>query len=339
MFVESVSIFGCGSKMVAAFAEQLWLFECGGVDVGALRVRRDSLRASVRAGRTIEAYESDWRQFDRWCRVVGRPSLPACAETLELYLTWMFEQGRKVSTAERHVSAIADRHRRAGDPSPVSPSAREVIRGVRRERKEKPVGKAALSASDLLRVVRRCDASTALGARDRAIVVLGFATSFRRSELVRLLLSDVTFERQGLGVLLRYSKRDQEGAGRLLGVWAGDRASTDPVRVLRAWLDFRGDWDGPLFCRVQTGDLVRRIPISGEALNEVVKRRVAAVGLDSSCYGAHSLRSGAITASAELGRSDQELKGLSGHATTKMLEVYVRRARLFAGRNPLAGLL
>jgi integrase len=323
-----------------AGADQLWLFDCGGVDVGALKVRRDSLRGAVRAGRTVSAYESDWRQFDRWCRLAGRASLPSAPESLELYVTWMLtELGRKVSTAERHVSAIAHRHRLAGLLSPVAPCTREVIRGVRRQRRERPVGKRALSPSDLVRVARRCDAGTALGARDRAIVVLGFATTFRRTELARLQLSDVSFERRGLAVLLRYSKRDQDGKGRLLGVWAGRRACTDPVRVLRGWLAFRGDWDGPLFCRVQTGDVVKRRSISGEALNEVVKRRVACAGIDSSVYGAHSLRAGAITASAELGRSDQEIMGLSGHASPKVMKMYVRSARLFAGRNPLAGVL
>lgn len=325
--------------MATAFSDQLWLFDCGGVDVGALRVRRDSLRLAVRAGRTIAAYDSDWRQFDQWCRLRGCPSLPASPDNLQLYVTWMFEQGRKVSTAERHVSAIAHYHRRANAPSPVEPGTREVIRGVRRERREKPQGKTALSVADLVRVSVKCDARTALGARDRAIVVLGFATSFRRSELSHLQLSDVTFERNGLAVLLRYSKRDQEGRGRMMGVWAGRRACTDPVRVLRDWLAFRGNWEGPLFCRVQTGDAVKRRPITGEALAEAIKRAIAAAGIDPRPYGAHSLRAGAITASADLGRSDQELMGLSGHLSAKMLKTYVRSARLFSGRNPLAGVL
>jgi integrase len=265
--------------------------------------------------------------------------LPASAETLELYVTWMFEESRKVSTVERHVSAIAHQHRAAAVVSPVGPGVRDVIRAVRRERKERPVGKVALAADDLVRVARCCDASTALGARDRAIVVLGYATSFRRSELAGLRLSDVTVAGRGLAVLLRHSKRDQEGRGRVLGVWAGRRACTDPVRVLNGWLAFRGDWEGPLFCRVQTGDVVQRRPISGEALAESVKRAIAAAGIDPGPYGTHSLRAGSITASAELGRSDQELMVLSGHASTRVLKGYVRSARLFSGRNPLAGLL
>ncbi|HEY1865924.1 MAG TPA: tyrosine-type recombinase/integrase [Candidatus Acidoferrales bacterium] len=323
----------------SGLTDQLTLFDCGGVDLSALRIRRDELLASVRAKRTISAYACDWRQFDRWCRMAGRETLPASAETLQLYITWMFEGGSKVTTAERRVAAIAHIHRGAGFNSPVEPNLREIIRATRRERKEKPIGKKALSPLELVRIAGKCDATTALGSRDLAILILGFATSFRREELAQLQLSDVTFERDGLAVLLRYSKRDQEGKGRLLGVWAGERESTDPVRTLRAWLKWRGDWDGPLFCRIQTGDIVQHKAIAGAAVHHAVRRMIAEAGIDPKRYGAHSLRAGSITAAAELGRSDQEIIGLSGHANVQMIRTYVRSSRLFSGRNPLAGVL
>jgi site-specific recombinase XerD len=323
----------------SGLTDQLTLFDCGGVDLSALRLRRDELLASVRAKRTVSAYASDWRQFDRWCRMAGRETLPASAETLQLYVTWMFEEGSKVTTAERRVAAITHIHRGAGFASPVEPNLREIIRATRRERKETPIGKKALDPHDLVRIAHKCDSKTALGTRDRAILILGFATSFRRDELAHLQFSDVTFERHGLAVLLRYSKRDQEGNGRLLGVWSGKRDVTDPVRTLRAWLKWRGEWDGPLFCRIQTGDIVQRKAISGAAIHHAVQRMIAEVGIDPKRYGAHSLRAGSITAAAELGRSDQEIVGLSGHSNVQMIRTYVRSARLFSGRNPLAGVL
>jgi integrase len=170
-------------------------------------------------------------------------------------------------------------------------------------------------------------------------MVLGFATSFRRSNLAGLQLSDLTFSPEGLVVVQRRSKTDQQGRGRVMGVWPGRRAATDPVRVLRAWLARRGDWAGPLFCRVQTSDVLVRRGIGGDAINDVVKRAVVRVGLDPSLFGAHSLRAGAVTASAELGRTDQEIMGLSGHRSSETMRGYVRGTRLFAGRNPLAGAL
>jgi integrase len=326
--------------MMTGAGEQLFLFDCGGIDMAALRQRRDSLRRATRATRTMKAYSSDWRQFESWCSLTGRDAFPATIETVSLYVTWLLtERSRKVTTAERHVSAVAHFHKIAGYPIPIGPDVRQVITAVRRDRRETPVGKAAIGVDEILRICKGCDARTRIGVRDRALVTLGFATSLRGSELCRLQLSDLSFEGRGIAVIIRYSKTDQEGRGRVIAVWAGKRAATDPVRVMKSWISRRGRWPGPLFCRVQTGDTIIRQPLSVEAVCEAVKRAVERVGLDSAKYGSHSLRAGAVTAAAELGRSDQEIMALSGHKSAAVMKTYVRRARVFAGRNPLAGVL
>jgi len=50
--------------------------------------------------------------------------------------------------------------------------------------------------------------------RDRALLLLGFAGAFRRSELVALDVEDLAEYAEGLVVRLRRSKTDQEGRGR-----------------------------------------------------------------------------------------------------------------------------
>ena len=57
-----------------------------------------------------------------------------------------------------------------------------------------------------------------IGARDRALPLLGFAGAFRRSELVGLNVEDAQFTSDGLVVMLRRSKADQEGEGRKVGI-------------------------------------------------------------------------------------------------------------------------
>lgn len=318
---------------------QLCLFELG-VDMAGLRAAREALRSVSRAPLTAQGYASDWRVFSRWCVDCGREAFPATAETVELYCTWLLvEQGRRASTAARHVAGIVFEHRRRGSAVPDMGGARQVLCAVRRQRKERPAGKVALEADDLVLVARACVSKTNAGARDRALIVLGFATSLRRSELARLQLSDVSFDPRGVVVLVRHSKRDQEGKGRVLGVWAGKRAVTDPVRVVKAWLAKRGDWPGPLFCRVQTGDVLVSDAISGDSVNDAVKRAVGRAGLDPAAYGAHSLRAGAVTSSAALGRADSEIMRMSGHSSASVMRQYIRHARLFTGRNPLAGVL
>lgn len=326
---------------VSVLPEQLRLFGMGGVDLSALRLRREGLRSvERRAEQTVKGYDSDLRVFERWCLDAGIAAMPSDSKTLALYVTWLLtDGGRRSATAIRHLAAIVDRHKRNGLAVPSTEDARDAILSVRRQRGEKPQGKTALGVPELTKIARACDCATNLGARDRALIVVGFATSLRRSELCGLQLSDVTFDRKGLVVLIRRSKTDQEGKGRIIGVWAGKRPCTDPVRVLKAWIRKRGSWEGPLFCRVQTGDVLKRIPITGDSVLDTVKRCVERIGLDPSTYGAHSLRAGAITTSADLGRSDQEIRLMSGHSSAKVMQMYVRSARLFSGRNPLAGAL
>jgi integrase len=128
---------------------------------------------------------------------------------------------------------------------------------------------------------------------------------------------------KGLVVNLRKSKTDRDRKGRFIEVWRGSRPITDPVATLRAWLDRRGSWDGPLFCRIQTGDKIKPIPVTGLSINLTVKRAIRRAGIDPARYGAHSLRAGAVTASAEIGRSDQEIMRMSGHRDPKVMQMYV----------------
>lgn len=305
-----------------------------------IRAMRDGLQALNKAPLTVRGYSTDWRMFSGWCHRTGRSPLPATEETLGLYIVWLVgERQRKVTTATRHMAAIAHYHRGANLALPGTEDANRTLRGIRRSRNEQSQGKLAVSPSVLVRAARACDPTTNRGARNRALIVLGFATSLRRSNLAALELSDIAFEPDGVAVFVRREKQDQFGKGRIIGVWKGERAETDPAGVLRTWIAKRGRWDGPLFPRVDMRDTVLREPISGEAINAVVKGCLKRIGIEPALYGAHSLRAGAVTAAAHLGRSDQEIMALSGHATPAVMKKYVRRARIFDGRNPLAGVL
>ena len=55
------------------------------------------------------------------------------------------------------------------------------------------------------------------GARDKAILLLGFAGGMRRSEIVALDLADLQLGEEGFAVQIRHSKTDQSGAGRKMG--------------------------------------------------------------------------------------------------------------------------
>jgi integrase len=84
--------------------------------------------------------------------------------------------------------------------------------------------------------------------RNRAIILLGFAGAFRRSELVALNVEDLEEMPEGMLATLRRSKTDQEGLGRRVAIPRGEIAC--PVAALRARLDAAGITEGAIFRRI-----------------------------------------------------------------------------------------
>ncbi len=249
----------------------------------------------------------------------------------------MLADGLSVNSVQTRLSGVAHQHKRAGYSSPLGPEVRKVLNGARRLRRESPRQKRALTSEQLWKISRVMD-STARGLRDRALFVLGFAGGFRRSELQQLDLADITFAPKGLLVALRWSKTDQEGRGRVVGIFRGKCADTCPVRTLKAWIERRGRQPGPLFVPIDRGGRVtsRRLAIDG--IGYIIKTGVERIGLDPRHYAGHSLRSGFVTAAAEAGATEMAVMQRTGHKTGDMVHRYFRPANAFS-TNPLANVL
>ena len=118
--------------------------------------------------------------------------------------------------------------------------------------------------------------------RDRALLLMGFAGAFRRSELVALDVEDVTDTDEGLRIAVRRSKADQEGEGAAVGLPYGSNPATCPVRAWRAWLEVSGITEGAAF-RAHYPARQARAPgrLTADAVAIIVKRRAKAAGLDA----------------------------------------------------------
>jgi integrase len=84
--------------------------------------------------------------------------------------------------------------------------------------------------------------------RNRAIILLGFAGAFRRSELVALNVDDLEETAEGMLVTLRRSKTDQEGLGRRVAIPRGEIAC--PVGSSPGVADAAGIAEGAIFRRI-----------------------------------------------------------------------------------------
>lgn len=192
--------------------------------------------------KTVSCYASDVRRFKA---VGGR--IPTTPQALAGYLAR--EASRlQPATLMRRIAAIAHEHTRRGLRSPTRALiVQQTMRGIRRaygggSRQAKPI------SIDLLRkLVRRVpDHSKSRNLRDRALLLLGFAGGFRRSELASLQLGDLQFTRRGLVIRLRKSKTDPYSVGRNVAVVYAKTPQLCPVRALRSWLEHSNNSSTPV---------------------------------------------------------------------------------------------
>jgi integrase len=120
------------------------------------------------------------------------------------------------------------------------------MRGIRRAKGMAPNGKAPLLPAQLRQVVDALP-DTLIGKRDHALLLVGFAGAFRRSELVALMMEDVQTTRDGLIVTLRRSKTNQEGQTMVRGLPRGSNAATCPVQTFETWVAAAKLTSGPIF--------------------------------------------------------------------------------------------
>lgn len=300
----------------------------------ALNRARD-FAEQARAPATLRAYGADLRDFDRWCRDRNLVARPATAQTVAAYIADLADRLRP-SSIRRRLAAIAVAHRAAGYDDPTAHGAvRSVWSGIRRSKGVAPTQKAALTTSELRRMVESQDNSLR-GLRDRAILLLGFAAALRRSELVGLNSEDLTFVSEGVLVLLRRTKTDQEGEGRTVAVPFGSNPRTCPVRTLRQWFTAAGIASGPLFRPIDRHGRMAAQRLSGYAVALIVKRSAKSIGLDVESYAGHSLRSGFCTAAAEAGASERAIMDQSGHKSLVVARRYIRRGSLWKNHPNVA---
>jgi site-specific recombinase XerD len=291
--------------------------------------------ANEKADSTRRAYRADFEAFRDWCTERRASPLPAAPGTVAAYLA--FEAGRsRPSTINRRLAAIRYAHRFAGLPTPTDDErVRATMRGIRRTLGTAPAKKAPATA-EMIRAMLPPVSEELTHLRDRALLLLGFAGAFRRSELVTLDCDDIEEVPEGLRIRIRRSKSDQEGRGEVIAVPRG--TITCPVAALAAWLAASGIATGPIFRPIGKSGRLGEGGLTDRSVAKIVKRYAARAGFDPGRYAGHSLRSGFLTSAAAGGASLFRMADQSRHKSLEVLRGYVRTAELFKD-HPGAGLL
>ncbi|MFJ9018763.1 tyrosine-type recombinase/integrase [Streptomyces sp. NPDC102259] len=289
----------------------------------------EAARAALEAGtadNTRRGYSSDWAAFTVWCAATGERPLPATAETLVEYVTYLAatpsaRTGRPLapSSIRRALTSIRAAHRAAGVTPPEVIGARKVLSGhldklaKAKDPAARPRKAAPATPRELRAMLADVDRTTLKGKRDAALLLLGFATAARVSELSSLDVSSATETEHGYDVhVYRHKVREWTDAP----VMYGTDPATCPVRALRAYLVAlaeAGRTEGPLFVRIDrhgrvAPPMMRRGQIigdptgrmTGEAIGDLVATLADRCDLKGEWSG-HSLRRGFATAAYAAG--------------------------------------
>lgn len=306
---------------------------------------------AAKAPNTVRAYKSDWRMFTRWCAGLGLAPLPAAPETVAMYVAqladgsvprvkrWRASAAHRPVSIERYLSAIRKHHEAAGAPSPTDhPGVRDALDGARRLHGVAHVKKAAALAAAVRAMAAAVADATPRGARDAAMLLLGFAGAFRRSELVALDWTDLEPRPGGLLVTIRRSKTDQVGAGRLVHVHAAADPAACPVAALERWrVADGGTAAGAVFRSLSPRSAGERLGAAGVA--RAVKAAAKAIGLDPARYAGHSLRRGFASEAARRGKGLDAIRRVTGHKSLDMLGEYLAADLPWGDDDAGAGLL
>jgi len=286
-----------------------------GLEATTAKVQR-YVEASA-ARNTHKAYNSDLKLFLAW-----GGGIPADAELVAEYIADHGES-HAAATIERWLAAISKAHTSRNLSTPTTaPIVQATLKGIRRVHGVKQKQAAAITEDELVKLSSNLGDS-AKDLRDKALLLVGFAGAFRRSELVGIDVEDLGWKPEGLVVRVGKSKTDQEGEGREVFL-----ASTNDhgcaVVALREWLDHTGIDGGPVFRSVSRYGRAQAKRLSSEAVAVIIKKLAKNVGLDPKQFSGHSLRAGYVTTAAKQGQPIWQIKRQTGHRSDSIVDRYIR---------------
>lgn len=288
-------------------------------DVKSLELETLKNLKSSKALNTLRAYKSDYKDFVDFCFKNGFKPMPSDPKIVSLYLTYL-SKSCKFSTLKRRLASISVIHRLSGRYIDVKhPMITENLLGIKRIKGSYQKAKKPILINDLKLIVNVIDKDKNERNRfkNRALILVGFAGGFRRSELVAIHYEDVDFVPEGVKIFVKRSKTDQSGEGMTKGIPYFTNSYYCPVISLKKWIEKSDMKFGKVF------------NISDKTVALTVKKYTGLAGLDPNKYSGHSLRSGFATSTAELGAEERSIMAMTGHKTTQMVRRYIQEANLF----------
>ncbi|MBO9127724.1 MULTISPECIES: tyrosine-type recombinase/integrase [unclassified Rhizobium] len=220
--------------------------------------------------------------------------------------------------------------------SPALKSAiRLAVRATPRPRKRKSAK--SVTADVLALLLSTCDTDSLRDLRDRAILMVAFASGGRRrSEVAGLRCDQLAVEPPIAAedgpplpsMAIHLGRTKTSGADDDEVVYLTGR----PVEALNAWLKAARIERGSVFRKIDRWGNVSTRTLDPKSVNDIVKSRAALAGLNPAYYSAHGLRSGYLTEAANRGIPLPEAMEQSRHRSVQQASSYYNDATRRSGR-------
>ena len=288
-------------------------------DIKTLELETLKNLKSSKALNTLRAYKADYKDFAAFCIKNGFKPMPSEPKIITLYLTHL-SKSSKFSTLKRRLASISVIHKLSGHYIDTKhPMITENLMGIKRILGSHQKAKKPILISELKLIINAVDKDKNETNRfkNKALILIGFAGGFRRSELVSIHYEDLDFVPEGVKIFVKRSKTDQSGEGMTKGIPYFNNHDYCPVVSLKKWIEKSEIKFGKIF------------DLSDKTVALTIKKYTSLAGLDSNKYSGHSLRSGFATSAAELGAEERNIMAMTGHKTTQMVRRYIHEANLF----------
>ena len=281
--------------------------------IGELRsLRRDAQRSkrNAFAEGTAKNLRWQWKLFIMFCIYFKFKLLPASVECLCLYAQFLSRSMKATDSIRNYLSGVRTMHLLC-DFSYKGKDSIELkltLKGIARCKPHMVKQAAPLSPNVLIKMVQFLDLDTPTDCTMWALMLLGFFTMSRKSNLVvtgskkfdpnkQLCRSDVVVGSNGLLVSFRWSKTNQFGRrAHVVPILAIHDSPLCPVRAYKAMLKFcPGEPHDPAFFLKGAPGKNHKRPVSYYLLQKYIKEGVARLGLDPSAFSSHSLRRAGAT--------------------------------------------
>jgi site-specific recombinase XerD len=277
----------------------------------------------TKSANTLRAYNSDLADFQAFCRAHDLVALPASPQTLAQYVLSLLDRGLKASTILRRRASILAAHELfAGPPSDATEVPMRALLGNLRRQVALSPKKAAITTDVLRQLLAATPRKGMTGARDRALLLVGFAGGFTAGELVTLAVEDVAVTDHRLRIRLRPPTARPWQSRMPIEIPRGTHPETCPIQALRVWYAISGVAGGAVFRSVDRHGRIGLRRLSERAVGLIIKRAARRADLDDRLYSAHSLRVGMVTAAIAGGAPERVIVEQTGHRTLATLRRY-----------------